>query len=106
VDEFEIQTVQVHVGVFFNIDFRTSHPGVLTSGALPQAIDPRDFELASFFVNDLSAVPPDPSIPRFGGTIDALAVAQTPLPGSLGLFAPALVGLLGLGGWKRRRAEM
>jgi hypothetical protein len=106
VDEFQIDTGDTHFGNVFLIDFKTAHPGVLTSDALPHAIDPRDFESATFFIRRDSLLL-IPSAPRFSGTIDfaSVVVTQTPLPGSLGLFVPALVGLLGLGGWKRRRAE-
>jgi len=102
VDEFLIETADQHIGDIFTIDFKTSHPGVLTSDALPLAIDPRDFETAVFVVNGSKVLKP-----QFSGTIDFAnpVVAQTPLPGSLGLFVPALLGLVGLGGWKLRGAE-
>jgi hypothetical protein len=85
----------------FLISFRTSHPGVLSSDALPLSIDPKDFEATAFAVNTfyMSEVGP-----HFNGSIDSV-VAPTPLPGSVDFFASALVGLLGLGRWQRRHSQ-
>lgn len=102
-DEFKINTGDQHIGDIFGIDFKTSHPGVLMSDSLPLSIDPHDFALATFIVNGPNNFLMLGSAPRFSGTIDS-AVAPTPLPGSIGMFVPALAGLLGLGGWKRRHA--
>jgi len=102
-DQFMISTGDQHIGARFVIDFETSHPGVLASDALPLAIDPMDFETATFFVNGPDNLQPL-FFPRFSGTIDALRVAQTPLPGSAAMFAPALAGLLGFAAWQRRGA--
>jgi hypothetical protein len=104
VDEFKIETGDQQIGTRFVIDFKTSNLGVLSSDSLPLSIDPQDFELASFSVNP-DIFLPLASAPRFGGTIDfvGLNLTQTPLPGSAVMFVPALVALLGIGGWKRRR---
>ena len=106
VDEFSIDTGDQMVGRRFLIDFKTSHPGVLTSDSLPLSINPQDFETAVFFVNSPGNIQPVAFFPEFSGTIDfaGINLTQTPLPGSLGMFVPALVALLGLGGWQLRRA--
>jgi hypothetical protein len=106
VDEFKITSASQHVGDAFGIDFKTSHPGVLTSDSLPLSIDPHDFELATFIVNGPNNFLQLAFAPRFSGTIDfaGINLTQTPLPGSVGMFVPALLGLLGLGEWQRRRA--
>jgi hypothetical protein len=101
VDEFKVSSGDQLIGGRFLIDFQTSHPGVLASDALPLSIDPKDFETAAFFVNPNNLLPM--SFPIFSGTIDS-QVAPTPLPGSVELFLPALVGLLGLGGWQKCRS--
>lgn len=104
VDEFKIETGDQQIGTRFSIDFKTSNLGVLASDSLPLTIDPHDFELATFSVNP-DILLPLASSPRFSGTIDfaGLNLTQTPIPGSAGMFVPAVAALLGLGGWKRRR---
>lgn len=105
IDEFDVDTGDTLIGDRFHIQFTTSHPGVLSSDALPLSIDPTDFETATFSVNETG--PFEQFLPVFDGTIRN--VSTVPLPDALPMFALALSALAGLSlrgaGRAHRRTE-
>lgn len=80
-------------GVTSRFTFRTSDLSVLSSDDIPLALDPGQFEIATF---DRVARPFEVT---GGGTLDALT--NIPEPGSLALLASALLGLAVTGGGLR-----
>jgi hypothetical protein len=92
-DAFSVSGSSPHIGIIFQFDFSTSDLGVLNSDALPLSLIPEDFDTARFTIFQHGGPP------LFSGRL----VTTTPLPGSIGLLASGLMGLVGMGWWKSRR---
>jgi hypothetical protein len=99
VDKFMINTYDPHLGgtTGFTFTFVSADTDVLTSDAVPTVLDPALFT-ATFSIDATGSQ--EQIRPRATGTIDALAQA-VPEPGSLALFAPALLGFIKL---RRRKS--
>jgi hypothetical protein len=93
-DTFSVQGESPHIGITFEFDFSTSDLGVFSSDAIPLSLIPEDFDTARFTIYQHGGPP------LFSGK---LVTTTTPIPGSVGLLASALAGLLGAGWLKMRR---
>ncbi|HVO02932.1 MAG TPA: hypothetical protein VMT54_12060 [Candidatus Cybelea sp.] len=101
VDEFDVETGDQMIGSRFDIHFATTHPGVLSSDAIPLSINPADFETATFSVNEPG--PLQEFLPVFNGRI--LAVSTLPVPNSLAMFSLALGCLWVVAAWRSARTR-
>lgn len=97
-DRIVIASATFHIGGVAGFEFSTTDLDTLTSDAIPQSIDPDDFEVATFVRRN------NPFEFLAMGTIDELAPA-VPEPSSITLFGAALLGLMLLTRRWRRKSE-